>query len=508
MWLCFALPACACVLLLAVTNKICQDLSVIPFLWVLPLSLYLLSFIVCFDSPRWYWRPFWLPILVVSICASLWVMVGSSLSVPDYTVLYPIRWLLEIAGRLSMFKIIGIYLGTLFVCCMVCHGEVYRLRPSAQKLTGYYLLIAAGGAFGGLFVAVLAPLIFKGYFELHVGLLTAALLVIAVLYIDQESPLHGGRHIWAWALVLLALIGLGAGFYHDVTESLTDTVEIARTFYGVLKVNEYYANDPEMHQFTLEHGSTTHGLQFVSPSKRRMPTSYYTSRSGIGRTMEYFPQHANRRIGLVGLGTGSFVAWVRAGDYVRIYEINNQVQRLAHNRFHYLEDTEAKTEVVLGDARLSLEREPDQQFDIIILDAFSSDSVPIHLLTREAFELYRRHLRSDGIIAVHISNRYLDLEPIVIRVAEYFVLKMAIIHHDDLYNDDEDADASGTYRSDWVLLTRNAQFVNQREIAEITSDPKTFSNKIRMWTDEQSNLLQILDADKDSWLEWLRNLAL
>ena len=221
-WLWFALPACASVLLLAVTNTICQDIAVIPFLWVLPLGLYLLSFILSFDSPRWYARPLWIPMLALALASVVWMTAGPGIRVPEAAVLTPIRWLLHHAGALSLFKTIAIYLGTLFISCMVCHGELYRLRPPPQRLTAYYLAIAAGGAAGGVFVAVLAPLVFKDYFEMEVGLLAVGVLAAVVLFVDPGSPLHHGRHVWAWAPVLLALLGLGAGLYRGAA-GLPDT---------------------------------------------------------------------------------------------------------------------------------------------------------------------------------------------------------------------------------------------------------------------------------------------
>jgi len=507
-WRWFALPACASVLLLAVTNKICQDIAVIPFLWVLPLSLYLLSFIVSFDSPRWYWRPLWLPLLTLALAAVLWMTTGAAFHLPQWHWLGGIRSLLQKGGDLSLFKTIGIYLATLFVCCMVCHGELYRLRPAAQRLTGYYLLIAAGGAFGGLFVAVLAPLVFRDYFELHAGLFAVGLLVVAVLFVDRHSPLYHGRRAWAWPLLVLALLGLGAALYRDAAADVRDAVEVSRSFYGVLKVKEYYPDDPQMHQFLLQHGGTTHGLQFVAPDKRGLPTSYYTPASGIGRTLAYFPRSTNRRVGVVGLGTGTIVAWGKPGDTFRLYEINDQVQRLARSRFSYLDLSPATVEVVLGDARLSLEREPNQRFDVLVLDAFSSDAIPVHLLTREAFEIYRRHLQPDGVIAVHISNRYLDLEPIVMRTADHFGWGAARIHNDESSGDADEAENNEVYASDWVLLSANREFLCLDPIAEAAAAPDHYSPKIRIWTDEDSNLFRILVLDKDSWLGWLRRLSL
>lgn len=505
-WLWFALPACGSVLLLAVTNTICQDIAVIPFLWVLPLSLYLLSFILSFDSPRWYGRRFWMPLLALALGAVLWVMLGGCLLVPDRPMLRPLRWLLNQGDNLSMFKVLGIYLGTLFVACVVCHGELYRLRPPARSLTGYYLAIAAGGALGGLFVAGVAPLVFPSYFELHAGLFAAGLLAVVVLWLDRSSPLHRGRLRWAWAGLGLGVCGLGAGLYYDAVAGLRHSVTVSRNFYGVLRVEEYAANDPEAHEIRLLHGGTTHGLQLLAPQKRRWPTSYYTRNSGVGRLMEHFPKPTHRRVGVVGLGTGSMAAWSRAGDYFRIYEINEAVQRLARHRFFYLADSPAQIEVVLGDARLSMEREPDQRFDILVLDAFSSDAIPVHLLTREAFETYLRHLQPDGVLAVHISNQYLDLEPVVLRAASHFGFRVALVHNNDHEWDDESPEEAGcaAFGSDWALLTKNEAFLKRPEIADAASAPRDVSEKVKLWTDEESNLFRVLEVNKDSWLGWLR----
>lgn len=507
-WIWFLLPACGSVLLLAVTNKISQDIAVIPFLWVLPLGLYLLSFIISFDNPRWYWRPFWIPVLALALAATCWMMVGSRLSVPYIRLLLPIQWLLLPAGRLSMFDSICILLATLFCCCMVCHGELYRMRPPLRHLTGYYLMIAAGGAFGGLFVALLAPLAFQDYFELHASLFATALLAAAVLFMERTGLPRGWR-AWGWTGLLIALVALGAGLGYDAVGSLADTIDVSRGFYGVLKLSEHNANDPEAHELTLKHGSTEHGIQYFSGSRRRMPTAYYTAASGVGRALAHFPRKANRRVGVVGLGVGTLAAMGNPGDYFRFYEINDQVRRLALDRFWYIGDSAARIDIVLGDARLSMEQEPNQQFDILVLDAFRSDAVPVHLLTREAFEVYLRHLQPDGVIAVHISNRYLNLEPVITRTADHFAMGAALIYHDKSRLDEEEGEEDETTSSsDWILLTKNLEFLKLPAITEVSTSRKTYSPKIGMWTDDASNLLQILDVKEDSWLGWLRQLSL
>jgi hypothetical protein len=240
-----------------------------------------------------------------------------------------------------------------------------------------------------------------------------------------------------------------------------------------------------------------------------MPTAYYTAASGVGRALAHFPRKVNRRVGVVGLGVGTLAAMGNPGDYFRFYEINDQVRRLALDRFWYIGDSAARIDIVLGDARLSMEQEPNQQFDILVLDAFRSDAVPVHLLTREAFEVYLRHLQPDGVIAVHISNRYLNLEPVITRTADHFALGAALIYHDKSHlNEDEGEEDDTTSSSDWILLTKNFEFLKLPAITEVSIARKTYPPKIGMWTDDASNLLQILDVKEDSWLGWLRRLSL
>lgn len=481
-----ALPACGVVLLLAVTNKLCQEIAVVPFLWVLPLGLYLLTFILSFDSPRWYRRWVWLPALVAALAAVVWALHTSD-DTPD------------------LFAEGALYLGTLFVACMVCHGEVHRLRPDAGRLTGFYLSISAGGACGGVFVAVAAPRLFPAYFELHVGLFLLAALVLLVLGCDPASPVRGGRPRWAWALLLLAVSAVGGALGVEAWASLDDAKEITRSFYGVLKVTESHPDDPDMHQLTLLHGGTTHGMQFMSPGRRDTPTTYYTGSSGVGRLMQSHRAGSGRRIGVVGLGVGTLAAWGGARDHIRFYEINSDVVRLARGTFHFLADSDAGTEIVPGDARLSMEREPGQAYDILVLDAFNSDSIPVHLLTLEAFATYRRHLRGDGVIAVHISNRYLDLEPVVVSAAERLGLSAAVFSDGDEWAE-EYWDMDGTFESDWVLLSADPASLRGRALDGAGREPAEVPAGGLPWTDERSDLFRVLSAGEDSWLGRLQRL--
>lgn len=486
-WLWFALPACASVLLLAVTNSICQDVAVIPFLWVLPLVVYLLTFIISFDSPRWYQRAFWGPAFVVAVAALLWVLLSDKITPPTAPWLQGLAWLLRTGNELRMPYRIAVYVGALFVCCMICHGEVFRLRPSPKRLSGYYLLISAGGAFGGFFVAVIAPLIFRDYVELHLALAAVAILYVAVLMRDPASRLYRGQPHWAFALVLLGLFGTAYGAYFDAEKRARGALEMSRSFFGVLRMYELAVLSKDEHRLVMQHGGTRHGQQFVSPAKRRLPTAYYVPESGIGRAMQVVQRPGGRRVGIVGLGTGTLATYGQPGDVFRYYEIDRDVERLARTRFTYLKDSKATIEVTLGDARLSMEREQQPPFDLLVLDAFSSDSVPVHLVTREAFEIYLRRLNPDGIIAVHVTNRFLKLEPIILAAADHFHLAAAYI---PLLA--QDAKSEGAFPSKWMLLSRDPALLQQPAIAEAARDPRPGLPAVSMWTDDYSNLLPIL----------------
>ena len=504
-WFWFLLPACAVVLLLATTNTLCQDIAVIPFLWILPLSLYLLSFIVCFDSPRWYRRRFWLPLLAVALTASAGALLGHH----EAALLgfwAPIPWLAGLGADLTMYQELGIHLATLFICCMACHGEVYRLRPEADGLTGFYLSLSAGGACGGLFVAVGAPLLLDHHGEFQAALLLTAVLVLGVLAIDTGSPLHQGRRPWAWATLALGTALLAAALGFDLHRSTQGAYALSRNFYGVLKVTEHHAGDPSEHRLTLQHGGTTHGLQYTDPNLRHLPATYYTATSGVGRLFQADRPEGGRKVAVVGLGTGSLSAWGRQGDLFRFYEINDDIVKLARGTFTFLRETKAKVEIAMGDARLSLEREPSQDFDIIVLDAFSSDAIPVHLLTDEAISTYLRHLAPGGTLAVHISNRSLNLEPVVMLLARKHGLQAAIIHDSDETADNGNLETLGIYASDWVLLSRNRRVLDRPIIESAGAHAQPIPPRVKLWTDEQSDLLSILLTKPGTFLHWLKNL--
>ena len=460
LWL--ALPAVASMELLAVTNKICQDLAAVPFLWILPLGLYLLSFIVCFHSPRWYVRPVFLIAFMLSI--------GGLCLARVY------------AKQISATQQILIFSAMLLACCMVCHGELFKLRPHPRYLTHYYLLIAAGGAAGSFFVAVVAPLVFNTYRELYLGILACCILVLLA---DKSPALGRGVRKSVW--ISLMLIAGTAWIFLEGSYGHADQMAVLRlrNFFGVLTIWEKDRHDPAQHRYVLQHGTTFLGLQFVDPKKRFEPTAYYGRDSGVGLALRSLPRRADRRIGVVGLGVGTLAAYAKQGDYLRFYEINPAVKRLANEAFGYLQNCPADVRIVMGDARLSMETERPQGFDLLILDAFTSDAVPVHLLTREAFDIYLRHLTPDGVIAVHVSTVHLDLQSVVFKMADHFNLGSAWIESGQ-------SDKEGTLDSDWILLTRDEGFLKSGLIRAAASRPRSDFARIRLWTDDHVDLFQIL----------------
>ena len=463
LWL--ALSACASVLLLAVTSHLTQNIAPIPFLWILPLSVYLLSFIICFEAPGFYRRDVFLPLLVGAL-----IFMANELS--PYHREIPMRW--NIAG----------FSFSLFVCCMFCHGELVRVKPHPRYLTRFYVLVSLGGVCGGLFVGLLAPGIFHAYDEFPIGLALCALLVFRVLMPDAWAL----PRFWSW--LAAGVLGAAVCGYlvpmFSLMREMTSGYRLAeRNFYGQLKIRE--DGDPELDEFAslqLIHGTINHGEQFVREKLRHEPVTYFCPASGIGRAMRAQEGHV-RRIGILGLGCGTLAAYGRAGDSIRIYEINPLVLRIANRDFSYLRDTPAKVEVAMGDARLNLEAEPSQEFDILVMDAFSGDSVPVHLLTREAFQTYFRHLKADGILAVNTTNSYLNLEP-VMGSAAAALGKVAYA-----YSYEADPEDEVCFSCSWTLVMDRRTF---DAMPSLHSQAKRLepARNFRTWTDDFSNMLSIL----------------
>lgn len=482
-WLWVAWSACSVVLFMAVTNYLTIDIAAVPLLWILPLSIYLVSFILTFSSTRWYNRR----LFSVLFVGALVVFV---LTLPT-----------GLAGRNILLKTDAVQMiilsgVALFICCMVCHGELYRLRPDPSHLTRYYLSIALGGAAGGAFVAVLAPHVFLMLQELQLGLLLCCILYLATALNDPAGALRLARYRWARAAAVIGVVVMAAWPWVLTTGLLRDAVYVERDFFGLLRVKEKGRNDPtSTHRFELYHGTIVHGLQLVGPELKKLPTAYYGPTTGIGVLLSTYSPSARRRVGAVGMGAGTISAYGRRGDLFVYYELNPSVVDVAQTYFSFLEDSESEYRVRLGDARLNLEREPDQAFDILVLDAFSSDSVPVHLLTVEAMEVYGRHLRPDGIIALNALNNYLDLIPLAFNLAD-----ASGFHALGIINKKHRGDPSAD--SIWIMMSRNASALEElRErtaplrsagIVRLMRQNPEASAGVGVWTDDSSSLFELM----------------
>jgi spermidine synthase len=527
LWL--ALAAVPSALLLATTNYVSQEIAVVPFLWIVPLAIYLLSFVLCFEGERWYVRRVWATMLALGITLSAFV--------------------LERGVSAHILLQIGIAAFTLLAACMVCHGELARLKPAAERLTSFYLATTVGGVVGGAFVSIVAPLVFPGTWEYPLGMWMAAILALECFRRDAESPLYssvawpiavsGGAAIaivvyvfrysvpkfpeisdpWlfgtppvlavaglatpliSWrrpagapsprwtgltiVVVTVAVIGVGLALARQAGTAVSDAKEHSRSFHGIVHVEEEDAGF-DSHVMKLRHGRIIHGVQYMTDEKRREPASYYGRDTGAGLAIDNHPRRREgMRVGIVGLGTGTLAAYGGPRDTYRFYELNPDVVRLAGpdgRAFTYLKESKARIEVALGDARLSLERDAPQRFDVLAIDAFSSDSVPMHLITREAVEVYLKHLAPDGILALHVSNRYLNLNPVVRGIAKEFKLAFVFI---------STTEGVMTWRTTWALLSRHADFFTQPAIA-LSVDTEEKDGPAVLWTDDYSNLLRLV----------------
>jgi spermidine synthase len=461
-----ALAACGSGLLLALTNQLCQDVAVVPLLWIVPLAIYLLTFIISFAG--WYSRRWWTGIFLVSVAASAYVL-GHTTSMP-------------------LLVQIGVLLMVLGAGCMVCHGELARLRPSPERLTAFYLAISIGGGLGGSFVALAAPLLFVSYSELPLLMM----LVVALLLVTGFRDVVVRRA--TQVPVLLVLIPL-TGFCVATVVVLRSsahrphTVAATRNFYGTLTVVDDDPSNGRPYR-ALYHGRVLHGAQFLSASAGQRPTTYYAEGSGIDVAIRQHPKRVNGlplQVGVVGLGAGTIASWGEAGDHFRFFELDPTVVDFARQYFTFLEKSRASIEIVTGDARLSLERElasPENlhSYDVLAVDAFSGDSIPVHLLTRECFALYRQALREDGVLGLHVSNNYLDLPMVVRGLAGEAGLQTLEV---DRRADPE----TGAWKSIWVLVSANDEFLSRasRFAQTVPGDARTL-----VWTDSFSSLISVL----------------
>jgi hypothetical protein len=451
----FSLSACGSMLLLSITNHLDENIAAVPLLWILPLAIYLLSFVIAFGWHKAYGRGLWLRCLAFV------------LGVMGYAAY-------NIDAVLAFQIVVPLFLIGLFVACLFCNFELNRLRPDSSQLTMFYLVVAAGGAAGAIFVGLIAPHIFSGIYELPVTLILTAALALLLVWREGDWAL---RLLWvAVAACMVVVLAKNVQGYRQ------NALSLRRSFYGSLRVVQSPHAGPDETR-SLFHGTIEHGAEFLWPDRRNHPTTYYGPDSGIGIVLrECFS--SPKRVGIVGLGAGTIAAYGKPGDTFRFYEINPQVIEIARNLFFYLRESRANIQIVPGDARVSLEADSSPPFDVLALDAFSGDAIPVHLLTKQAIALYKKHLKANGVLAFHVSNDYLDLAPLVSKLANVAGYQsVAVRNHQDR---DE-----LILPSEWVLVTNNPDVLENATV-KIHSEPIPPHPRLRVWTDDYNNLLEVL----------------
>jgi MFS family permease len=439
-------------MLLAVTSHITQNVAAIPFLWLLPLTLYLLTFVLCFEGDRWY-RPVWFrPLAAVLTVVCAYGLINGQLG-SHITVAIPL------------------YITTLFVLCMFFHGELAALRPEARYLTRFYLMISVGGAAGGIAVGLIAPRVLPAYYELGIGLVLASALALWLVRPRMQRLVAGGVGLLSACFLFLQVAG-----------DLEDRRYLDRNFYGTLLTLDSVYDPPQHNRRLLFHGNIKHGEQFLDPALSREPTAYYGQTSGVGLAIANTPA-SGKKVGVIGLGAGTLATYGQKGDTYRMYELDPAVIEIARTEFSFVSQSDATIDMVLGDARLSLEREAPQAFDVLAVDAFSGDAVPVHLITRQAMEIYLRHLKPEGVVAFHLTNQYLNLPPVVAKIADAMGLQFALVHDEPTRPAQRD--------TDWVLVTRSKTLLNLPAIHHASVAPTPIPG-LGVWTDDYNNLFQVL----------------
>ena len=453
-----ALAGTASALLLGVTNHVTENIASVPMLWLMPLTIYLLTFILCFDGKRWYSRETYFGPAMIAVGAMGWLLVDT-------------KHQFDLSTQAVVFGL------GLFIICMFCHGELVAAKPHPRYLGRFYAIVSLGGAIGSATVAFLAPLVLPSYYEVGIVLLVVSLLLAVAGSAWSRRAFALGAVVWVGALGVIAM---------QVKADGADAVWMGRNFYGALKVREFDKPGAENHVRRLVHGAILHGEQYQSDWSKKYATTYYTGSSGIGHAIDIKEKAlASIRVGMIGLGVGTIATYGRKNDVFRFYEINPHVPVVANKYFTYLTDSEAKIDIVLGDARLSIEGEAPQNYDVLAVDAFSSDAIPAHLITREAVQLFRKHLAKGGILAYHVSNRYLDLSPVLGRIAAEE--KMTALQIDD-YKGIGDSNPIKS-PSTWVLLADDAETLES--LRPFGKDPEE-KPEWRTWTDDYHNLFQVI----------------
>ena len=459
----FLLPAVAAVQLCAVTSHLTANVAAIPLLWVVPLAVYLLSFVLAFEFAGLYRRWLLMRLLAVMLASLGYLLSKTGVGLP-----------IQMA--------IGFFVVELFVACWFLHAELFALRPEGSRAaTAFYLSIAAGGAAGTFFVAVVSPVVFRSNYDVPLAFAFTAVAAAVVTWRDGWQL----RMLWcvgsALAVVLLVAVQM---------QYARNSLVRMRNFYGTLRVTETQLPPQAVTSRTLVNGSIRHGMQWFADEFRTTPLTYYAEDSGVGLAMRFCCGERPRRIGVVGLGAGTVAAYGRAGDVMEFYEINPLVEQVAREEFTYMRESKAALSVVPGDARVSLAGQSPQGFDVLVVDAFSGDAIPVHLLTAEALALYRRHMATGGVIAFHVSNQYLNLAPVLGRLAQASGMQARVV-------DSAEKDWRGEFASTWVLLSERGDLF---AVPEVAQDAVAAPVGAAMWTDDYSSLLPLVRWDRSPFV--------
>jgi spermidine synthase len=452
----FVLSMAGVLVLLSSTNELTREVAPVPLLWTLPLAVYLLTFIICFDRPNWYRPIFFYPLFGFSLASILYLYTTE-----DYQ---------------HLGLNITVYSFFIFSACMICHGELERRKPHFDDLTEYYLVIALGGVVGGLLINLLAPPIFNDYIEFESIVLLTTLVSGFFLTVTPVKRI-------LVRITSLATISLCGYIFYDYRDH-TVTLYESRNFYGALRVIDLQPDTPGHHRKLLN-DDINHGSQFQSDEFQQRPTTYFSYKSGVGIVL-LTHRPPDRSVGIIGLGPGTLAAYGRTGDRFRFYELNPEVLEIAQTYFSYLSRSPAQIEVVIGDARVALQKdlEGNVKFDILVIDAFSGDSIPTHLLTEEAWQLYWKILAPGGVLAVHLSNKYLDLIPVVqhhnMNMPGYVLRKV----------DSKEDESWDIHIASWLIQTANNDFLDAVETH--TQSPDSPKTPIR-WRDDRSSVINLFN---------------
>jgi hypothetical protein len=457
-WTWILLSAVGSAMLLGVTSHLTQNISSAPLLWVFPLALYLMTFIISFDHPRWYLRGLFLPLAGLSLPLMAWL-----------------------SDSLALKQVTPVYALGLFVVCMACHGELARLKPAPSRLTAFYLCMSVGGALGSLFMAVLAPLVFDGYFELYAALVVAGLAGLTLPLVREP----GVQRLLTRAAIA-GVVLLTAGLSWQGVKGYVESVRfMERDFYGVVRTRDNATGGEPFRN--LIHGAIAHGGQLLREDLRMAPSSYFGPTSGYGRVFASLPPGPHK-VGVIGLGAGALAAYAKPGDDWVFYEISPAVVRAAMAEFTFLPQFPGRYELVVGDGRLALEREAPRQYDVLAMDAFAGDSIPTHLITREAMAAYVKHLKPDGVLVFQATNRFVNLMPVLHNLAQSFGMQAVLIS-----DSPPTVDGPGYWLSstDQVIVTRNAALLQAPAIRE-AAQPLQPDPGLPVFTDDYVNLVRIL----------------